>query len=158
MTDRKINIFPHCTVWKFCHSEYLYFEGRSTGLPRTPSIVGLNLSWPSLTACSTGSSVCRIFFLISSKGPGLSASWLLRLSASLALFSCLCLSHSEGSTPGLTSWKNVNKQLTKCKQSWQHTQWVNFRIFLPFRFYVISILENLPFFDIFKKNHENQNS
>ena len=31
---------------------YLYFEGKSTGFPKTPSVVGLNCNCPSLTACS----------------------------------------------------------------------------------------------------------
>ena len=37
----------------------------------SPSLVFLNEIWPSLTACSKGSSVCRILPLMSSRGPGL---------------------------------------------------------------------------------------
>ena len=71
----------------------------------------------------TGSSVCRIFFFINSRGPGLSKSWLLKLSANFALFNCRCFSHNEGSTPGLTSSRiclcgeNENKiHILFCKQ------------------------------------------
>ena len=64
-----------CYFFKyFCLFTYLYLDGKSIGLPKTPSVVGLNCNCPSLTACSTGSSVCKMFFLINSKGPGLSKS------------------------------------------------------------------------------------
>jgi len=47
--------------------------------------------------------VWRMFFWMSSKGPGLCESWLAKLSASLARLSWRCREHSEGSTSGLTS-------------------------------------------------------
>lgn len=64
----------------------------------SPSLVFLKGIWPSLTACSNGSTVCRILPLISSRGPGLWDNLSLRSSASLAFFSCRCFSWRLGST------------------------------------------------------------
>lgn len=61
-----------------------------------------SLSWGEasspLTALSIGSSVWRIFFWMSSSGPGRWLSWSFSWSANLAFFSIRCLSARLGST------------------------------------------------------------
>ena len=96
--DDALSIWGECAVSLESSSKL-----KGSGLVGAPSAVGLNWIVPSFTACSTGSSVWRIFFWISSKGPGLWLSWLARLLASLALLSWRWRSHRLGSTPGLAS-------------------------------------------------------
>lgn len=72
-----------------------------------------------LTALSMGSSVWRIFFWMSSSGPGRWLSWSLRWSASLAFFSIRCRSARLGST-----WPTSSRMCCRTSSSLPGLCWI----------------------------------
>ena len=92
----------------YCWSALLYLCFRTVSTKVAAYLYHILYIILPLTALSIGSSVCKIFFLISSSGPGRCDSWSFNESAKRAFFSIRCLSASEGSTCPISAATNTD--------------------------------------------------